>query len=50
MGGDGRSAADALALVLLEAMPRYRRTGLTVLGPDLLSEYASLAAPHEDPA
>ncbi|WP_238384220.1 bifunctional diaminohydroxyphosphoribosylaminopyrimidine deaminase/5-amino-6-(5-phosphoribosylamino)uracil reductase RibD [Teichococcus vastitatis] len=50
MGGDGRPAADALALVLLEAMPRYRRTGLTALGPDLLSEYVSLAAPHEDPA
>lgn len=41
MGGDGRPAADALPLEVLQAMPRYSRTGLTPLGPDLLSEFIS---------
>ena len=41
MGGDGRPAADALPLEVLRAMPRYLRTGLLPLGPDLLSEFTS---------
>ncbi|KAA2212804.1 bifunctional diaminohydroxyphosphoribosylaminopyrimidine deaminase/5-amino-6-(5-phosphoribosylamino)uracil reductase RibD [Pseudoroseomonas oryzae] len=50
MGGDGWPAVDALPLALLAGMPRYRRTGLSVPGPDLLSEFVSITAPLGDRA
>ncbi|MBV8524737.1 MAG: RibD family protein, partial [Acetobacteraceae bacterium] len=39
MGADGWPAAQALGITELAQMPRFVRTSLTPLGPDLLSEF-----------
>ncbi len=39
MGGDGWPAAQAFGVATLDSMPRFVRTGVTALGPDVLTEY-----------
>jgi diaminohydroxyphosphoribosylaminopyrimidine deaminase / 5-amino-6-(5-phosphoribosylamino)uracil reductase len=39
MGGDGWPAAQAFGISALDAMPRFRRIGLTLLGEDVLTEF-----------
>ena len=40
MGGDGWPGVQAFGIEKLTDMPRFKRTGVTQLGPDLLTEFA----------
>ncbi|WP_428488718.1 bifunctional diaminohydroxyphosphoribosylaminopyrimidine deaminase/5-amino-6-(5-phosphoribosylamino)uracil reductase RibD [Rhodopila sp.] len=40
MGGDGWPAVQAFGIQALDRMPRFRRDCITVIGNDMLSEYA----------
>ena len=42
MGGDGLPAVSGFGVEALAAMPRYRRVGTRILGPDVLSEFEEM--------
>ncbi len=44
MGGDGWPASQPFGVERLEAMPRFTRTAVSEIGPDVMSEFVRSAA------
>ena len=45
MGADAWPAVQAFGIDRLDAMPRFARTGATMLGDDMLTEFARKDGP-----